>query len=204
MFDKAFKRVNTFKDFRTELVEGSTKRARDELMQESAKKQKVDADTEKEDLKVCLEIVPDEEVAIDVVPLAVKPAPIVDWKIHKEGKKRFYQIMRADGSSELYLVFSRMLKEFNREYLETLYKLVKIRYKSSRPVGDDRVLWGDLKTMFEPNMDDEIWRNQQGYTLLSWKLFESCGVHSLMMDYVYIHMLVEKKYPLVPITLSRM
>nr|GFD07297.1 hypothetical protein [Tanacetum cinerariifolium] len=44
MFDKAFKRVNTFVDFRTELVEGSSKRAREELTQESAKKQKVDND----------------------------------------------------------------------------------------------------------------------------------------------------------------
>ncbi|GJZ96577.1 hypothetical protein Tco_0668911, partial [Tanacetum coccineum] len=31
MFDRAFKRVNTFKDFRTELVEGKEKRAGTEL-----------------------------------------------------------------------------------------------------------------------------------------------------------------------------
>ncbi|GJT46391.1 hypothetical protein Tco_0955106 [Tanacetum coccineum] len=40
MFDRAFKRVNTFEDFRTELVEGKEKRAGEELMQENAKKQK--------------------------------------------------------------------------------------------------------------------------------------------------------------------
>ncbi|GKE58904.1 hypothetical protein Tco_1498089, partial [Tanacetum coccineum] len=40
MFDRAFKRVNTFEDFRTELVEGKEKRAGEELMQESSKKQK--------------------------------------------------------------------------------------------------------------------------------------------------------------------
>nr|GEU67190.1 protein FAR1-related sequence 5-like [Tanacetum cinerariifolium] len=40
MFDRAFKRVNTFVDFRTVLVEGSSKRAEEELTQESAKKQK--------------------------------------------------------------------------------------------------------------------------------------------------------------------
>ncbi|GJZ54044.1 uncharacterized mitochondrial protein-like protein [Tanacetum coccineum] len=32
MFDKAFKRVNTFEDFRTELVEGKEKRAKEKLM----------------------------------------------------------------------------------------------------------------------------------------------------------------------------
>ncbi|GKD63325.1 hypothetical protein Tco_1305433, partial [Tanacetum coccineum] len=46
MFDKAFKRVNTFVDFRTEIAqESSSKRAGDELEQESIKKQKVDEDT---------------------------------------------------------------------------------------------------------------------------------------------------------------
>ncbi|GJV78083.1 hypothetical protein Tco_1509667 [Tanacetum coccineum] len=38
MFDKTFKRVNTFVDFRTDLVEGSSKRAGEELEQESTKK----------------------------------------------------------------------------------------------------------------------------------------------------------------------
>ncbi|GKG00937.1 hypothetical protein Tco_0305642, partial [Tanacetum coccineum] len=42
MFNKAFKRVNTFLDFRADLVEGSSKRAGEELEQESTKKQKVD------------------------------------------------------------------------------------------------------------------------------------------------------------------
>ncbi|GKE29880.1 hypothetical protein Tco_1445264 [Tanacetum coccineum] len=40
MFDRAFKRVNTFEDFRTELVEGKENRAGIELVQESIKKQK--------------------------------------------------------------------------------------------------------------------------------------------------------------------
>ncbi|GKA01629.1 hypothetical protein Tco_0674294 [Tanacetum coccineum] len=46
IFDRAFKRVNTFEDFRTELVELKEKRAREELMQENAKKQKVEDDKE--------------------------------------------------------------------------------------------------------------------------------------------------------------
>ncbi|GJW03048.1 hypothetical protein Tco_1561904 [Tanacetum coccineum] len=42
MFDRSFKRVNTFEDFRTELVEGKEKRAGTELIQENTKKQKVE------------------------------------------------------------------------------------------------------------------------------------------------------------------
>ncbi|GJS87890.1 hypothetical protein Tco_0770526 [Tanacetum coccineum] len=150
LFDKAMKRVNTFVDYRTELVEEK---------QENTKKQKVDEDKETTELQSLIEVVLDdeEEVAIDVVPLATKPLTIVDWKIHKEGKKSYYQIIRADGKSQMYGVFSQMLKSFSRKDLEDLYKLVKAKYRSTRPVEDlDLILWGDLKTMFEPHVEDQV------------------------------------------------
>ncbi|GKB12945.1 hypothetical protein Tco_0846868 [Tanacetum coccineum] len=134
-----------------------------------------------------MEIVLDEEeVATDAIPLAVKSPRIVDWKIHKEGKKSYYQIVRADGKSQIYLVFSHMLKSFDREDLEDLYKLVKARYGSTRPVEDlDLILWNDLKNMFKPHVEDTVWRNQQGYKVLEWKLYDSCegrivGIKSLL------------------------
>ncbi|GJV30417.1 hypothetical protein Tco_1386865 [Tanacetum coccineum] len=158
MFDRAFKRVNTFVDFRTDLVEGSLKRAVEELEQESTKKQKVDEDKNTSELQSLMEVIPDEEeVAIDVVHLATKPPTIVDWKIHKEGKNSYFQIIRADESLKMYLVFSKFLKSVDIEDLVKLYKLVKAKYGSTRPVKDmDFLLWGDLKTMFEPHVEDEI------------------------------------------------
>nr|GEW47265.1 hypothetical protein [Tanacetum cinerariifolium] len=84
MFDRAFKRVNTFKDYRTELVERKEKRAGEELIQESAKKQNMEDDNKIVKLKQLMEIIPDnEEVAIDAIRLVVKSPRIVDWKIHK-------------------------------------------------------------------------------------------------------------------------
>ncbi|GJS58289.1 hypothetical protein Tco_0653073 [Tanacetum coccineum] len=63
----------------------------------------------------------------------------------------------------------------SKEDLEILYKLVKAKYESTRPAEDlDLILWGDLKTMFEPHVEDKI------------------------------YMLVEKKYPLTPSTLTMM
>ncbi|GJT33291.1 hypothetical protein Tco_0923710, partial [Tanacetum coccineum] len=99
-------------------------------------------DQEAAKIKELIEIVPDkEEVAIDVIPLATKPPSIVDWKIHKKGKKTYYQIIRVDGSSKMYLVFSHMLKSFDKEDLETLWKLVKAKHGSTRPEeGYERVL----------------------------------------------------------------
>ncbi|GJU24433.1 hypothetical protein Tco_1163054 [Tanacetum coccineum] len=93
MFDKEMKRVNTFVDMNTELVEGSktkskgsSKRAGDELEQEKAKKQKGDDDQEEAEMKRHIEIVKDDEVAIDAIPLATKLPVIVDYKIDKDGR----------------------------------------------------------------------------------------------------------------------
>ncbi|GKA64997.1 hypothetical protein Tco_0764704 [Tanacetum coccineum] len=142
LFDKAFKRVNMFMDYRTDLVEA-----------------KMDDDQEAAKIKEPMEIVPDEEeVAIDAIPLATKPPTI---------------------------------------------KLVKAKYGSTRLVEDlDLILWGDLKTMFEPHVEDRVWRYQQDYRVLDWKLYESCGVHSLRMQHMHIHMLVEKRYPLTAATIT--
>nr|GEZ67652.1 copia protein [Tanacetum cinerariifolium] len=63
-----------------------------------------------------------EEVAIDAIPLSVKSLKIVDWKIYKEGRKSYYQIMRTDGKSQMYMVLSQRLKSFEREDLKDLYK----------------------------------------------------------------------------------
>ncbi|GJZ65620.1 hypothetical protein Tco_0622316 [Tanacetum coccineum] len=147
----------------------------------------------------------EEEVEIDVIPLAVKPPTIVDWKIYKEGKKNYYQLIKVDGSSKMYLVFSHMLKSFDMEDFETLWKLVKAKYGSTRVVEDlDLILYRDLKTMFEPHVEDQVWNNQDDYNVLDWKLYDSCEVHSLRMQHVYIHMLVEKRHPLTPAIITDM
>ncbi|GJS76918.1 hypothetical protein Tco_0726799 [Tanacetum coccineum] len=112
---------------------------------------------------------------------------------------------RADGSSKNYKIFSEMLDDFNRQDVIDLHRLVNERYETTSPEGYDLLLWGDLKTLFEPNEEDEIWKNQQDYNLISWRLFDSCGVHVLLMNTgVAIHMMIEKKYPLTQEMLSRM
>nr|GEU38930.1 hypothetical protein [Tanacetum cinerariifolium] len=87
MFDKVYKRLNTFVDMNTENIEeslkktqaevtkGSSKRARQELEQESAKKQKLVeqeqakvADDDTTELKICLEIVPEDEDDVVIDP----------------------------------------------------------------------------------------------------------------------------------------
>nr|GEV38457.1 putative ribonuclease H-like domain-containing protein [Tanacetum cinerariifolium] len=199
-------RKESSKKAEADAIEISSKRAGTELEQESSKKQKLKDEKEIAELKQLLKIIPyKEEVAIDAIPLAVKPPSIVDWKIHKEGKRRYYKIIRADGSSNIYLVFSHMLKSFEREDLETLWKLVKAKHGSTRPEEDyERVLWGDLKVMFEPHIEDEVWKMQQRYNVVRWTLFNNYGVHYLSLQSGHIYMLVEKRYPLTPVTIIDM
>ncbi|GJT83960.1 hypothetical protein Tco_1058302 [Tanacetum coccineum] len=165
LFDKAMKRVNTFVDMDTELVE------------ESTKKKKVDEDREIAKLQRLMKVIPDEEKVIT----------------------------RADGSSKMYLVFSYLLKIFDREDLETLWRLVKAKIGYTRPEeGYERVLWGDLKVMFEPHVEDAVGRNLQGNKVLIWKLFDSRRVHFVRFQSLHIYMLVKKKYPLTPTTITDM
>ncbi|GJU05736.1 hypothetical protein Tco_1122166 [Tanacetum coccineum] len=139
LFDKAMKRVNTFVDMDTELVEGSivraegsetrvegsSKRAGEELEQESSKKHKL------------------EEVK----------------------NYKFYDVLSL------------------------------IHYAQT--------VWTEMLDTCDVEID-QVWRNQQDYRVLDWKLHDSCGVHSLRKKNVHIHMLVEKRYPLTPTTIIDM
>ncbi|GKC49842.1 hypothetical protein Tco_1072587 [Tanacetum coccineum] len=171
LFDKAMTRVNMFVDMDTELVKESSKKAE--------ASQKIDDDQEEAEMKKHMEIVVDEEeIAVDAIPLATKPPIIVDWKIIKEGKMGYFQLIRADGSSRRYSSMIKMLQNIDREDLETLWKLVKAKHGNTRPEeAYERVLWGDLKVMFEPDVESKVWRNLQGYNVTVWKLFSSSGVH---------------------------
>ncbi|GJS54594.1 hypothetical protein Tco_0627956 [Tanacetum coccineum] len=116
-----------------------------------------------------------------------------------------YNMAVISSQKSLALSDHLSVSSFFWEDLEDLYKLVKAKYKSTRPVEDlDLVLWSDLKTMFEPHVEDEIWKLQQRYQVLSWKLFDSCGVHCLSLQSGMIYMLVEKRYPLTPPTITDM
>ncbi|GJZ68652.1 hypothetical protein Tco_0631892 [Tanacetum coccineum] len=115
------------------------KRARVKDSEESVKRQKIKDDTEEEELKAYLDIVPGDDIAVEVKSLAIK-YPIVDWKTH-------------------------VLIEYFIQDVIDLHRLVEE----------------------------------------SWRLFDSSRVHVLLMDNgIAIHMMTERKYPLVQEMLSRM
>ncbi|GJR12994.1 zf-CCHC domain-containing protein [Tanacetum coccineum] len=157
--------------------------------QESLKKQKMEEDNEsdeveevseddKEELLKHLVIKKDEDIIINAIPLATKLPVLVDYKLHKEGMLVHYQLIRADGSFKRYSSMIRMLQGIDREDLDVLWRIVKAKHNDTRPEDEfERVLWGYLKVMFEPDTTSDVWGMLQGYRVTIWKLIDSSGGH---------------------------
>ncbi|GJR11980.1 hypothetical protein Tco_0794632 [Tanacetum coccineum] len=127
LFDKEMKRVNTFVAMSSKTQESNEKKA--EGSEEKAKSSKKKSLGKK---RAHLVIKKDDDIAIDVIPLATKP-PVIG---------------------------------IDREDLQTLWRLVKTKYGDLRPEDEhERVLWGDLKVMFELDIRSDVWKNLQGYKI---------------------------------------
>nr|GEW36504.1 hypothetical protein [Tanacetum cinerariifolium] len=99
--------------------------------------------------------VPKKEVEVnshkreEATPLASK-IYIVYYKIHLERNKPYFKIIRVDCNHMLFLSFSTSLKNFDKEDLESLWKLVKERFEKTEPKNyTDDYLLKTIKTMFE-------------------------------------------------------
>ncbi|GJX66129.1 hypothetical protein Tco_0300472, partial [Tanacetum coccineum] len=86
----------------------------------------------------------DEEESVEAMnptPLDTKSNIVVNWKIFQQGESSIYQIIRANGADTVYMSFGSMLKDFTREDLIELYRLVMQKYGTNRPEDAyDRVL----------------------------------------------------------------
>ncbi|GJS56461.1 hypothetical protein Tco_0629823 [Tanacetum coccineum] len=167
-----------------------------------------DSDKENDELRLHLTIAPDEEKEVDYEILDRK-YPIKEWKTECLGTKPQTDqaehieeinqnvVIRSNGQKRYFSTLMRVLSIFDREDLNAVYQLVMDRFQDEIPEGFDRVLWGDLMVMFNPDDKDEFWNSQLDWIIVSWKLHSSSGVHTLVTETgLVIHMLVEKKYPL--------
>nr|GEV07830.1 hypothetical protein [Tanacetum cinerariifolium] len=96
------------------------------------------------------------------IPLAQK-VHVVDYQVVVIDNKARYKIIRADDTHQFYISFTTLLKNFDREDLETLWRIVKDRFSTKKPTNfSDEYLLLTLKTMFgELDEQDAIWRNQK-------------------------------------------
>ncbi|GJW09531.1 hypothetical protein Tco_1575358 [Tanacetum coccineum] len=176
------------------------KKREQELIQESTKKQKVEDDKEIEELKQCLEIIPDEEeVTIDAIPLAVKSPSIVGWKIYKEGRKSYYQIMRANGKSQTFYVVEKKYPLAPLTLSMMLEKKLNIDYESEMAYQLLKFIIKQLKKMDDPNITmEEYIRLEEEKARKSGKVYNwETATYGKIWDYEDVHDLrsVETELP---------
>ncbi|GJZ17450.1 hypothetical protein Tco_0553573 [Tanacetum coccineum] len=176
-------------------AESSKKRTRAVLGEESVKRQNVEDDAEKAQLKACLEIVPSDDSDVNIESLATK-YPIVDWKTHILAKDIiYYQIIRADGSTKYYKIFSAMLDDFDKQDVLDLYRLVKERFKTQAR-RFDRVLWGSnistaSTTVTTARRVSAVRLNFNGieFEFEIWKQELRCSAHCRIEDEYFVKIL---------------
>ncbi|GJS24647.1 beta-amyrin 28-oxidase-like protein [Tanacetum coccineum] len=176
-----------------------------------SKRKKIDSDLEEEEqLRAFLKILPDEEEEIDYEVLGTR-YPIINWESAFYDTDRYgvphdyYRVFRANGISRYIKTFAEMVSRFDRLDFIELHSLVMQRFSTTTPEGIDLVLWGDLRIMFKEIVDDDIWKNQEKWIIKSWTFYENYGGHILALeDGTEIHMLAERRYPLIRETLERM
>ncbi|GJS17135.1 hypothetical protein Tco_0411607 [Tanacetum coccineum] len=142
---------------------------------------------EKEELRLSLKIIFGDDSEVNYEPLS-RRFPIVNWEYkllgNVDAKDMYvYKLTRADGSSSYHGDMQAFLRRLDRQDLNDLYRM-----------------------LFDPDEKDKLWMNQLDWKFLKWKLYESCGVHTLFMDGtpMEINMLVEKKYPPIKELLEKM
>ncbi|GJX84625.1 hypothetical protein Tco_0335399 [Tanacetum coccineum] len=118
-------------------------------------------------------------------------------------------IYRANGNFRAFNCLLEVLHIFDRQDLFHLYDLVMEQYSEITLEGIELILWGDLKIMMESSQEEndqsDFWDDQQDWEIVTWRLYEACGVYILeLKDGTVIHMLVERRYPLSKDLLQRM
>ncbi|GKB85692.1 hypothetical protein Tco_0957964 [Tanacetum coccineum] len=94
--------------------------------------------------------------AMNPTPLDTKSNIVANRKIFQQGERSIYQIIRGNRADTVYMSFGAMLKDFSREDLIELYRLVMQKYGTNRPEDVyDRVLWSDLRTKFDPALNED-------------------------------------------------
>nr|GFD29813.1 hypothetical protein [Tanacetum cinerariifolium] len=107
--------------------------AKQKSLEEAPESKTPTEEVSEDKIKELMQLVPVEDVYVQA--LQVKH-PIIDWKVHSEGERNYWQIIILGGSSACYQFFVDILKQLDREDLNQLWALVK-EYLSIRPASND-------------------------------------------------------------------
>nr|GFA51651.1 hypothetical protein [Tanacetum cinerariifolium] len=108
-----------------------------------------------------------------------------DQEIVLINNKPRFKIIKADETHQLYISFITLLKNFDREDLENLWRIVKERFSTSKPSNfSDEYLLTTLKTIFEKpdGQDTLILLVERRYPLSKFTLEQLVNVTRLQVE----------------------
>ncbi|GJS31362.1 hypothetical protein Tco_0491982 [Tanacetum coccineum] len=165
-----------------------------------------DGDPEAEH-KMCIKYASDADSSSDD-DTPVNLHAVVDWELLPTGLGWINVIYRKDNSRKCFTSLREILHMVTRADLMTIYGRVMTFYQDTQAEGVGLVLWGDLKVLMDsPEVNDgsDVWKNQNTWSIQSWKLYSYSGVHVLeTVNGLVVHMFVDKKYPLSVNLIERM
>nr|GEU97025.1 hypothetical protein [Tanacetum cinerariifolium] len=81
---------------------------------------------------------------VEVSALQVKYPPI-DWEIYSEGSRTYWRMIRVGEVTQAFQSFEYMLKDFDREDLDALWRITKEKFNTALPTQNkEKALWAEL------------------------------------------------------------
>ncbi|GKD77824.1 hypothetical protein Tco_1340445, partial [Tanacetum coccineum] len=203
-FDESFTTIGSTKDERRikEMNEGVKDPDRKSLKKRVIKETPKKEDTAKVPAKV------------DVTEQGTKKRKGGHMKMIARKRKRPQLDVNSDDEHRKCLKIVTFEGTIDSEIMERKYVIARLD-KVSSPDGDYLIIYranrnfrafnclleGDLKIMMEASTEDndqsDFWSDQQDWKIVTWRLYEACGVYILELeDGTVIHMLAERRYPL--------
>ncbi|GKA54877.1 hypothetical protein Tco_0753826 [Tanacetum coccineum] len=200
--EQAIKEMNVKAEEPSKKRKGTIRKMKSSRIIKKRKIQKSD-----DELKDFLKVVDFEDDSIQDVEVMEQHSLISRFSIVQSPEGEYIAVQRANGHIRAFNTLNEVLHILDRQDLYHLHRLVIEYYEHIPPTGLGLILHGDLTTMMETTKesDDELWRNQTEWEIISWRFYESTGVHILELENgTMIHMLVEQRYPLTRELMQRM
>nr|GEV45919.1 putative reverse transcriptase domain-containing protein [Tanacetum cinerariifolium] len=144
-----------------------------------------------------------EQIKEKIIPVWKQLEDFVPMSSKEESERVKRQGLKIDqGSSKRGKTSKSVSEDVSEEELKGMMQLVpleEVYIEDLQATKDkDKELWVELKRLFEPNFEDQLWTNHQAFMHdpLDWKLYDTCGVYHVSTKDHEIFMLVEKNYPL--------
>ncbi|GJW18770.1 hypothetical protein Tco_0026206 [Tanacetum coccineum] len=166
-FDKLVQQIDIFVPINLEATKEKLKRYGEELLTKTSEKQRIDDKDVPAIGEKVAEVKEEEQVKRTGKRNKQKARKGVNVdksaqeysETDKEESVEAMNLTPLTTKSDIYISFGATIKDFTREDLIELYRLVMQKYGTNRPEDAyDRVLWSDLRTMFDPPLiEDAIW-----------------------------------------------